>query len=165
MSVPRKQQASPHSRAHLPCQGIRHGEVKSHFEIKGVNCLDTTILKSSLWSCPHRRNNCRLIKEDQRWTSRQEGAASGPCRTGALCLSVVLLHCSPFSPGDAPRHGVLSLRTSFPPPPHPKTGCWPPAKPQRKSNKTYRKDKRASLAIGQITAIRCTCRAWTELYR
>ena len=42
---PENNRLLPSSRAHLPCQGIRHEEVESHFEIKGVNCLDTTILK------------------------------------------------------------------------------------------------------------------------
>lgn len=142
----------------FPTQNIKHGEVESPSEIKGVNCLETAILKNSLRSCPHRRNNCKLIKEDQGWELRSRPCGGG----GLLCLPVLLLPWGPLSPGDGPRHGVLSLRTSFPPPlqPYPKTGCWHRQPPRGNLiNKTYTEDKGPALANGQKIAIGCTCRA------
>lgn len=78
----------------FPTQNIKHGEVESPSEIKGVNCLETTILKYSLRSCPHRRNNCKLIKEDQGWELH-----SRPC--GGEGVPVLLLPWGPSVQGMA----------------------------------------------------------------
>lgn len=49
-----------------PHQGLRRGERGNHFQIKGINCLESATLKYSLWPCPHGKNDSKLIKQDQR---------------------------------------------------------------------------------------------------
>lgn len=58
---------SPH-----PYQGLRHGKVGNHLQIKGINCLETAMLKYSLWPCPRGKNDSKLIKQDQRFKCYDE---------------------------------------------------------------------------------------------
>lgn len=119
---------------------------------------ETTTLKNSLWSCPRKRSNSRLITQDQRCKVQAGGIVDQA--GGRHCVCQSSLGSRSPSPSNGPTDGVMSLGTSFPSctiPPHPRRDCWrqQPSPRGNLINKIQKKNNRATPAIGEIIAPGC----------
>lgn len=152
-----------------PHRNIRRAKAGNHLEIKGINCLETTTLKNSLWSCPWKTSNSRSIKQDQ---SHKVQAAGSPDHAGGRHW---VGQPSPWLRVLSAQMMVLQTQSCLLEPHF--LSLQPPFCTSRKVsddsqaieefliNKTQKEDKRATLATGQITALGCTCRARIKLQR